>query len=87
MIHKASANLLLSSSFIQQGKSSTLPRQESKTTAYKSTTFSTRSLLLMFERDLAKRGPTSNPVTGGGVCISTYSREKLRFKGKDGHIN
>lgn len=37
----------------------------------------------MFERDIAKRGPTSNPVTGGGVCISTYSREKkLRFKGK-----
>lgn len=24
----------------------------------------------MFERDIAKRGPTSNPVTGGGVCIS-----------------
>jgi len=22
------------------------------------------------ERDIAKRGPTSNPVTGGGVCIS-----------------
>ncbi len=31
-------------------------------------TFSTRSILLMFERDIAKRGPTSNPVTGGGVC-------------------
>jgi hypothetical protein len=41
----------------------------------------------MFERDIAKRGPTSNPVTGSGLCISTYSREKLWFKGKDGHIN
>ena len=24
----------------------------------------------MLERDIAKSGPTSNPVTGGGVCIS-----------------
>jgi len=44
-------------------------------------TFPTLEVLLMLERDIAKRGPTSNPVTGGGVCISTYSREKLWFKG------
>lgn len=42
----------------------------------------------MFEGDIAKRRPTSNPLTGGGVCISTYSREKnLWFKEKDGNIN
>jgi len=33
-------------------------------------TFPTLEVLLMLERDIAKSGPTSNPVTGGGVCIS-----------------
>lgn len=34
-------------------------------------TFPTLEVLLMLERDIAaKSGPTGNPVTGGGVCIS-----------------
>lgn len=46
----------------------------------------------MFEGDIAKRGPTSNPVTGGGVCISNVfplirGKKNLWFKEKDGHIN